>query len=82
MANIIEEYIQSPLKAIRANCLQCVGGSSNEVKLCTAKTCCLYPFRFGKNPYLKKREMTEEQRAAAAERLRTARENKRIPESM
>lgn len=80
MTNTIEEYIQSPLKAIRANCLQCVGGSSSEVKLCTSKTCYLYPFRFGKNPYMKKREMTEEQRAAAVERLRTAREKKSIPD--
>lgn len=78
MANIIEEYIPSPLKAIRANCLQCVGGSSNEVKLCTSKTCYLYPFRFGKNPYLKKRELTEEQRAAVSERLKHARENRSV----
>ena len=73
MSNIIEEYIQSPLKAIRANCLQCVGGSAYEVRTCTAKNCYLFPFRFGKNPYTKKREMTEEQRAEAADRLRKAR---------
>ena len=78
MENIIEEYIQSPLKAIRANCLQCVGGSSNEVRLCTSKTCYLYPFRFGKNPYAKKRELTEEQRAAVSERLKHARENRSV----
>lgn len=76
MIKPIEEYIQSPLKAIRANCLQCVGGSAYEVKTCTAKNCYLFPFRFGKNPYTKKREMTEEQRAAAADRLRAAREKK------
>lgn len=76
MSNIIEEYIQSPLKAIRANCLQCVGGSAYDVRTCTAKNCYLFPFRFGKNPYTKKREMTEEQRAEAADRLRAAREKK------
>ncbi len=76
MSNIIEEYIQSPLKAIRANCLQCVGGSAYEVRTCTAKNCYLFPFRFGKNPYTKKREMTEEQRAEAADRLRKARERR------
>lgn len=73
MIKAIEEYIQSPLKAIRANCLQCVGGSAYEVRTCTAKNCYLFPFRFGKNPYTKKREMTEEQRAEAADRLRKAR---------
>ena len=76
MIKPIEEYIQSPLKAIRANCLQCVGGSAYEVRTCTAKNCYLFPFRFGKNPYTKKREMTEEQRAEAADRLRAAREKK------
>lgn len=76
MANIIEEYIQSPLKAIRANCLQCVGGSSNEVKNCTSKTCYLYPFRFGKNPYSKKREYTDEEKEEMRQRLAKARASK------
>jgi hypothetical protein len=40
----------TPLKAIRANCIICAGGSSHEVKLCTIPTCPLYPFRFGRNP--------------------------------
>ena len=68
--------IKNPVKAIRAFCIDCCGGSSNEVKLCTAPKCALYPFRLGKNPYRTKREMTEEQRAAAAERLAKARQNK------
>ena len=76
MIKAIEEYIQSPLKAIRANCLQCVGGSAYEVRTCTAKNCYLFPFRFGKNPYTKKRKMTEEQRAEAADRLRKASERR------
>lgn len=45
--------ITSPLKAIRAYCLDCCGGQANEVKLCPAEDCPLYPFRFGKNPYRK-----------------------------
>lgn len=65
----------SPLKAIRANCLECVG-TAHEVKLCPCTKCALYPFRFGKNPYRKKREMSEEQRERAAERLRKARQAK------
>jgi hypothetical protein len=40
----------SPLKAIRLNCLDCVGGSRDEVKKCEIKDCPLYKFRFGKNP--------------------------------
>lgn len=67
------ETITSPLKAIRAHCLECAG-TTNEVSLCPIEGCPLYPFRFGKNPFRQKREMTEEQRIAAVERLAKARE--------
>jgi len=40
----------TPLKAIRAFCLKCVGDQREEVLLCTGKTCALYPHRLGKNP--------------------------------
>ncbi len=59
----------TPIKAIRANCLECCCGSAYEVKLCPIESCPLYPYRLGKNPYLPKRELTEEQRKAAAERF-------------
>ena len=59
----------TPMKAIRLKCLDCCCGSSNEVKLCTCEQCTLYPFRLGKNPNIK-REMSEEQRQAAADRLK------------
>lgn len=65
------------LKAIRNKCLDCMCGSANEVKLCPSEDCPLWAFRFGKNPYRAKREMTEEQREAAVERLRAAREAKK-----
>lgn len=58
----------TPIKAIRAKCLDCCCGSQTEVKLCTCTDCSLYPFRLGHNPNIK-REYTEEQRRAAAERL-------------
>lgn len=34
-------------KAIRAKCLDCCCGSSNEVEKCPADDCPLYPYRFG-----------------------------------
>lgn len=40
----------TPLKAIRAKCLDCSGGSSNEVKLCPITHCPLYDYRDGHNP--------------------------------
>ncbi len=65
--------LTNPVKAIRAKCLDCCCGQQNEVKLCPAKDCPCWPFRFGKNPYRQKRELTEEQRAAARERMQKLR---------
>ena len=50
--------ISTPLRAIRAFCLECVGYDRNEVKLCTAGPrlaedepgCPLFEYRFGHNP--------------------------------
>ena len=42
--------ILTPVKAIRAKCIDCCCGSSFEVKECPIKDCSLYPYRFGKNP--------------------------------
>ena len=60
----------TPMKAIRAKCLECSNGSANEVRLCPIPDCPLYEFRLGKNPNIKKRELTEEQRAELRERAR------------
>lgn len=70
------EPIKSPLRAIRAKCLDCCCYQPNEVKLCPCKDCSLYPFRLGKNPFRTGREFTEEQREAAAKRLAEARKRK------
>ena len=40
----------TPLKAIRANCLDCCGSSPKEVRLCPREKCPLYPYRFGHRP--------------------------------
>ena len=63
--------ITSALKAIRAKCLDC-NNTAAEVKLCPCTTCELYPFRFGKNPYMK-RNLTEEQREVSRQNLAKAR---------
>ena len=63
------EQITSPLKAIRAFCIECMGGQVTYVKDCTSKTCPLYDLRMGKNPH-STRQFTEEQRQAMAERMR------------
>lgn len=63
---------KSPLKAIRAKCLDCCCGQAGEVKNCTIIRCPLHPFRLGRNPY-RTRTMTDEQKQAAAERMKSAR---------
>lgn len=62
---------KSPLKAIRAKCLDCTCGQANEVKNCPSKRCSLWEYRFGKSG--RTRQMTDEQKQAAAERLKSAR---------
>ncbi len=66
------EYTR-PLTAIRKFCLTCAG-SAQAVKDCDSYDCQLKPYRFGKNPYRTPRKLTEEQKAAAAARLKAARE--------
>ena len=40
----------TPVKAIRAKCLDCSCGQPKEVRLCCIKNCPLYPYRMGKRP--------------------------------
>jgi len=48
----------TPVKAIRAYCLDCSNNQPKEVRLCPNTTCPLYPFRMGKNPNCKKADDT------------------------
>ena len=40
----------TPIKAIRAKCLDCCCSHPSEVRICTAMKCPLYPYRMGKRP--------------------------------
>jgi hypothetical protein len=68
----------SPLRALRKHCLECLGNSSKEVAYCCSSTCEAWPFRLGRNPWVDRRKMTDEQKAAAVERLALARTTKGI----
>ena len=70
----------TPIKAIRAKCLDCCCGQANEVRLCEITSCPLYEFRMGHNPNIK-RQYTEEQRAAVASRLKNALKQSRNTDS-
>ena len=56
----------SPMAAIRAHCLDCCGGSPNEVRACIALRCPSWPYRIGANPW---RAPASEERKEAARRL-------------
>ena len=63
----MSDYASSPMKAIRAKCLDCVY-TAQEVKMCPCTDCPLWHFRLGKNP--NRKPMSEERREAAAEKMR------------
>ena len=46
----------TPMKAIRAKCLECSCYSRNEVDRCIIKDCYLWAFRYGKGPQAAKRK--------------------------
>ena len=52
----MEEKRLTPIKAIRAKCLECSCGNNAEVRECVIPDCPLYPYRMGKNPYIKPSE--------------------------
>jgi len=71
--NPLEGYtgkeIHNPVKAIRDHCSECSTGAVSEIRNCVVKSCSLYPFRLGKNPY-RSQNLSEEARQARVERGR------------
>jgi hypothetical protein len=67
----------SPLAALRARCLDCAGGSSSEVRKCTAVECPAWPFRMSASPW---RAPASEAQREAGRRLAARRARKsKIP---
>jgi hypothetical protein len=42
--------VLTPIKAMRAKCLDCCNHQTKEIRLCPMKTCPLWPYRMGKRP--------------------------------
>lgn len=61
----MDEKHLTPIKAIRAKCLDCCCDSQSEVKNCTIERCPLWPYRMGRNPYRPKLSVEEKERRAA-----------------
>lgn len=59
---------RNPVRAIRAHCLNCCGGSPKAVAECPSAQCALFAFRMGRNPY--RAPASAAQKARALENLR------------
>jgi hypothetical protein len=58
----------TPLKAVRRHCLSCCNGSANEVTLCPAMSCPLWPIRHGHRPSAEDRSAVADQQLYPLER--------------
>ena len=67
----------TPVKVIRAKCLDCSCGNAAEVARCPVERCPLWPWRMGKNPYTKKRQYSEEEKERKREILRKLNEQRK-----
>jgi hypothetical protein len=63
----------SPLKALRARCIDCCADQPSEVRLCTAVACPSWPFRTGKNVWARERSEAQRDAARKAGAIRRAR---------
>lgn len=74
----MEEKHLSPVKSIKAFCLDCSGDSAYEVKMCPRTDCPLYFYRLGHNTNRTNTKVyTDEEREAARKRLTEARARKK-----
>lgn len=48
--NVLVTKNLTGMSAIKEKCMECCGWDRNEMKGCTAESCALHPFRFGKYP--------------------------------
>ena len=69
-----DQKILTPLRAIRAKCIDCSAWSMKEVRECVMLDCPLYPYRLGKSPNRKPRILTDEEREALRQRMAKMRE--------
>ena len=77
----------SPLKAIKAYCMECGEGTYNEVKNCLldvkhSRLCPLYQYRLGHKSNGNGRVFTDEERKAIAERFAKYRKNSGNPNDL
>ena len=62
-----------PVKAIREQCIECIGGRDNKgykelIENCVSSECPLFSFRFGTNPYRSTPILSSKERQARSGR--------------
>ena len=65
-----------PVKAIREQCIECIGGRDNKgykelIENCVSSECPLFSFRFGTNPYRSTPILSSKERQARSERAQS-----------
>ena len=78
MTRPLNAKLTNPIKAIRAKCIDCSGGSAREATNCWAKGCPIWAFRTGKNPYRKKRDISEATYAALSKHRKNVSDQKTL----
>ena len=67
--------VLSPLKAIRAKCLDCCCGQVIEICDCPVSDCPLHPYRFGRGP---SRTVSAEVRSLRAKNMKLIRQDRNM----
>jgi hypothetical protein len=62
----------TPVKAIRAYCMDCSNSNVREIRLCPMEDCPLYPYRLGKNPNIILSESAKQKRAETLKNIRNS----------
>ena len=65
-----------PVKAIREQCIECMGGRDNKgykelIENCVSSECSLFSFRLGTNPYRSIPVLSSKERQARSERAQS-----------
>jgi len=56
----------TPIKAIRAKCMDCTCHQPKQIRECTIIKCALWPYRMGRRPSEQDREVYERQEESCA----------------
>lgn len=74
-------FLTPLLAVIKAKCMDCCCGQRQEVLLCSAVSCPLWPYRTGKNTLREPANISDERRAQLSERMKQMHVDDSIPKA-